>query len=163
MGLAGCGVELEHGLDERQANQIAALLDQAGIRADKQGQDDAFTIVVPRAELARAVQTLEARDLPRSRIKAPSASSLLPSPLEEKTRLAASEAARLEATLEILPQVSVARVHLALPPEELLPGDQPRVRPTASVLLKAHGDVPIAEVQRLVARAVPSMQPADVA
>ena len=26
----GCGVELEHGLDERQANQVAALLEGAG-------------------------------------------------------------------------------------------------------------------------------------
>ena len=30
--LAGCSAEIEHGLDERQANQIAALLDEASMR-----------------------------------------------------------------------------------------------------------------------------------
>src|SRR5437016_5929773 len=51
--LAGCGVELEHGLDERQANEVVSVLESAGISADKtpeDGQANAYKIVVARAE-----------------------------------------------------------------------------------------------------------------
>jgi type III secretion protein J len=167
--LAGCGVELEHGLDERQANQVLGALAQAGIDADKQADgQNGWTISVPRADTARAVKTLEARDLPRPREKglgeAFGSSVFLPSAVEEQARLAVGTAVELGRTLEALPDVASARVHLALPPEELVPGDTPRARPTASVLLKTRGEkrVATADVQRLVAGAVPSLQPSDV-
>jgi type III secretion protein J len=168
---AGCGVELEHGLDERQANQVAAVLDQAGIAADKvaeEGLADRYKIVVPRADQARAFQLLESRDLPRRGQKgladAFAASTILPSAVEERARYAAAVAVDLERTLEALPGVTAARVHVALPPEELVEGEGPRPRPTASVLLKAQptyalGDL---EVKKLVAGAVHTLQPADV-
>jgi type III secretion protein J len=166
--LSGCGVELEHGLDERQANQVLAALASTGIAADKQpdGQGS-YTITVPRADTARSVQTLESRDLPRAREKSASESfglsTFLPSAIEEKARLAAATAAELSRTLETLPSVVTARVHLALPPEDLLPTDAPAVRPTASVLLKCTTPAPpTSDVQRLVAAAVTSMQPGDV-
>jgi len=164
--LAGCGVELEHGLDERQANQVIAALAENGIAADKEADGQgSFTISVGRADTARAVEALEARDLPRPRVKEPSGSLFLPSAVEERARLAATTAAELERTLEALPDVLAARVHVALPPEELLPGETPRVRPSASVMVKTRGarQIVTADVQRLVAGAVPSLQPSDVA
>jgi type III secretion protein J len=167
----GCGVDLEHGLDERQANQIVSVLDSAGIAAEKRADDTqsgAYKIVVTRAEAARSFRVLEAQDLPKAHDKGLgesfSASSLLPSATEERARLAAAQAVELERTLESLPAVQVARVHLALPAEELLPGDTARVRPTASVLLRTRGTqaVAVADVQRLVAGAIPALQTADV-
>jgi type III secretion protein J len=172
VGVAGCGLELEHNLDERQANGIVAVLEQAGVSADKapeEGQADAYKIVVPRSEAGRAFALLEARDLPRRGQRGLSETfakdSLLPSPVEDRARFAAALGAELERTLERVPGVAAARVHLALPAEEPLVGASAHGRPTASVLLRA-GAAPLGigelDVKRLVAGAVPGLQAADV-
>ncbi|HZS41038.1 MAG TPA: secretion protein [Polyangia bacterium] len=166
---AGCGVELEHGLDERQANQVAALLETAGLPADKVADDQGgYKIVVARADVARAFTLLEAHDLPRRGQKGLAEtfgdSSLLPSAVEERARYAAAMAAELERTLEAMPGVTAARVHLALPADDPLATAGAHGRPTASVLVKARGTLPASEadVRRLVAGAVATLQPADV-
>lgn len=168
--LAGCGVELEHGLDERQANQAVTLLAGSGISADKvagDGPASTYTIVVPREDAARAFRLLEDHDLPRQGQKGLAEtfadSSLLPSPIEDQARYAAALQAELERTLEGLPHVTSARVHLALPVDDPLSG-APAARPTGSVLLKVHGKMQLAtaEIARLVAGAVPELRPEDV-
>src|SRR5260370_13572935 len=56
--LAGCGVELEHGLDERQANEVASVLHAAGVSADKEpeeGQANAHKVSVARPDVGRAL------------------------------------------------------------------------------------------------------------
>ena len=168
---SGCSVELEHGLDERQANRVTAVLEAAGVSADKvaeEGASDAYKIVVARSEAGRAFALLDARDLPRREqhglADTFAASSLLPSATEDRARLGAALAAELERTLEGVPGVVGARVHLALPVEEPLVGAAEHARPTASVLLKAAGTLPLADadVQKIVAGAVPGMQAADV-
>ncbi len=165
---AGCGVELEHGLDERQANQVAALLEGAGLSADKLADDQGgYKIVVGRGEVARAFALLESRDLPRRGQKGLAEtfadSSLMPSAVEERARYAAALSAELERTLEAMPGVIAARVHLALPADDPLSA-APRTRPTASVLLKSRAPAPASEadVRRLVAGAVPTLAAADV-
>jgi type III secretion protein J len=167
----GCGVELEHGLDERQANEVASVLESAGIAADKVAEDDqanVYKIVVARAEAGRAFSLLESRDLPKRALRGLSdtfsGGTLLPSPVEDRARYSAALAAELERSLEEIPGVVSARVHLALPAEESLVGESAHARPTASVLLKtgralALGD---ADVKRLVAGAVHGLLPADV-
>src|SRR5262245_31877616 len=133
----GCGVELEHGLDERQANEVVAVLESAGIGADKvqeDGQANAYKIVVPHGESARAFALLESRDLPKRALRGLgdtfAGGTLLPSPVEDRARYAAALAGELERSLEEIPGVVSARVHLALPPEESLIGDAARPRPT---------------------------------
>ena len=171
VGGAGCGVELEHGLDEHQANEIAAVLDSAGISAEKVAEDNganAYEIVVPRAESGRAFALLESRDLPRRALRGLSdtfsGGTLLPSPVEDRARYAAALAVELERSLEEIPGVVSARVHLALPAEEPLVGDAPHARPTASVLLKTQRALALSDgdVKRLVAGAVQDLAPADV-
>lgn len=168
---AGCGVELEHGLDEHQANQIAAVLESAGIAADKVAEDNnaaGYKIVVARAEAGRAFSLLESRDLPRRALRGLgdtfSGGTLLPSPVEDRARYAAALAVELERSLEAIPGVVSARVHLALPAEETLVGDAAHARPTASVLLKTQRALalPDGDVKRLVAGAVNGLVPADV-
>jgi len=166
---AGCGVELEHGLDERQANQVTAVLEQAGVGADKIADDNGtFKIVVPRGEAARSFALLDARDLPKRGQKGLAEtfadSGLLPSAAAERARYAAALAAELERTLEAMPGVTAARVHLALPVEDpFAAGDGARARPTASVLLKMRKpDLDPDAVRKLVAGAVPTLAPADV-
>jgi type III secretion protein J len=171
LALAGCGVELEHGLDERQANEVASVLESAGIGADKvpeEGQANAYKIVVSRGEAGRAFALLEARDLPRRPLRGLSdtfaSGTILPSPVEDRARYAAALAAELERSLQEVPGVVSARVHLALPPEEPLVGDAAHPRPTASVLLKTQRALPLtdADIKRLVAGAVHGLAPADV-
>jgi type III secretion protein J len=167
----GCGVELEHGLDERQANEVAAVLESSGITADKVAEDNnanAYKIVVPRAEAGRAFSLLEARDLPRRAMRGLSdtfsGGTLLPSPVEDRARYAAALAAELERSLEEIPGVVSARVHLALPAEEPLVGDAAHARPTASVLLKTQHALSLgdADIKKLVSGAVHDRSPADV-
>jgi type III secretion protein J len=169
--LAGCGVELEHGLDERQANEVASVLESAGIAADKvaeDGQQNAYKIVVGRAESGRAFALLESRDLPRRALRGLSdtfgGGTLLPSPVEDRARYGAALAVELERSLEEIPGVVSARVHLALPPDESLVGDAAHTRPTASVLIKTAHALPLADndLKRLVAGAVHGLAPADV-
>lgn len=168
---SGCGVELEHGLDERQANEVASVLESAGIAADKVPEDNnanVYKIVVPRAESGRAFSLLEARDLPRRAMRGLSdtfsGGTLLPSPVEDRARYAAALAVELERSLEEIPGVVSARVHLALPAEEPLVGEAARARPTASVLLKTQHALSLgdADIKKLVAGAVHDLSPSDV-
>jgi type III secretion protein J len=168
---AGCSVELEHSLDERQANQVATLLENAGISADKQpeeGQPSHYKVIVAHADVARAFALLEAHDLPHRGQKGLaetfSDSALLPSATEERARYGAALSADLEETLERLPHVLAARVHLALPAGESLLGENVPKHPTASVLLKTKGPLSVSEsdLRRLIAGAVPAMELADV-
>ncbi|MDB4971414.1 MAG: Type secretion bridge between inner and outerrane lipoprotein [Myxococcales bacterium] len=171
LSLAGCGVELEHNLDERQANEVASVLENAGIGADKAVEDgnaNAYKIVVARGEAGRAFSLLEARDLPKRSLRGLSdtfaGGSLLPSPVEDRARYGAALAVELERSLEEIPGVVSARVHLALPPEEPLVGDAAHARPTASVLLKTTQKLALADadIKRLVAGAVTGLQSSDV-
>jgi type III secretion protein J len=156
--LVGCSAEIEHGLDERQANQIAALLDEHGVTADKARDDgsDAWKIVVPRGDLARSFELLEAYDLPRrdrhGMEEALAEHGLIPSIAEERARLESARAAELEHTLERVPGVVSARVHLALPDDSRFDEHTP---PRASVLLRTEGQAAIGdrEVRALVAGA----------
>ena len=168
--LAACSVGVEHGLDERQANEISAALERAGIVSDKIPDDGQgrWRVMVGRGDLARAFAVLEARALPRRDAKSAgdsfASSGLLSSASVERARLAASIAADLERTLAGLPGVTSARVHLALPVDDPLRGDGAHARATGSVLLRASGTPTFSpsEVQRLVAGAVDGLQPADV-
>jgi len=171
LALTGCGVELEHNLDERQANEVASVLESSGIAADKAVEDgnaNAYKIVVARSEAGRAFSLLEARDLPKRSLRGLSdtfaGGTLLPSPVEDRARYGAALAAELERSLEEIPGVVSARVHLALPPEEPLVGDAAHARPTASVLLKTSQKLALADadIRRLVAGAVTGLQSADV-
>ena len=169
--VGGCKADIEHGLDERQANRSMLLLDEAGISADKTEEDrGTFVLAVPRADAARAVSVLAAHDLPRPAQKGIAetfaSGSLLPSPIEEQARLLAATAAELERTLEGLPGVLSARVHLAAPAPGPLPGleTSAKGRTTASVLVKVDRPLPIGdgEVRQIVAGAVPELVVSDV-
>lgn len=167
LGLAGCSAELEHGLDEREANRIAALLDEHGVSADKARDDGdaAWKIVVPRGELARSFALLESYDLPRRGRRgledALADHGLVPSLGEEQARLELARAGELERTLERVPGVISARVHLALPDPAAL---DDHAAPRAAVLLRTDGRPAIADdqVRALVAGAVSGLDAAQV-
>lgn len=171
LGASGCDSELYHDLSERRVNEALLALKQAGVRADKRleqrgtaNRPSSFVLVVPRGDELRALSLLGQRGLPRLAERTPQpGSKLLFSPAEQHAESAEQLSLALSETLERLPEVAEARVHLALPvPEPLSPLGTPR--PTASVLLKLRGALTIqpAEVAELVAHAVPGLEVQDV-
>ena len=170
LSATGCGTELLHGLDERQANEVCDELETRGIAADKTGDDRAgtFKVSVARPEAARALSVLKERDLPREGGKGVGQAfadpGLLPSPTAERARLSASLAVDLERTLEAIPGVTTARVHLALPDVDPLRAEDGRPRVTAAVLLRTRSVLTLGsdELKRMIAGAVEGLQPEGV-
>ena len=172
VGLSGCDAELYHDLPERRANEAVLALREAGVRAEKRLEQRAvgprpasFAVTVAQSDEPRALRLLAERGLPRTvSPPAAAASSLLGLAGDGRSEALTALQARLGETLESLPAVQEARVHLALPePEPLHPLGQ--LRPTASVLLRLRAPLPLAaaDVALLVARAVPGLDAADVA
>ncbi|MCS6913572.1 MAG: hypothetical protein NZ890_10065 [Myxococcota bacterium] len=164
--LPGCDAELYHGLSERQANQAVLALREAGLAADKRaegrGATQSFVVTVPAGEETRALRLLEERGLPRRPPPRPTR-GLLPLPEEQRQQQALELADQLVVTLESLPEVQEARVHLSLPPEDpLRPGAS--LAPAAAVLLhlRQGAGLPQTDVAQLVARAVPGLDPQRV-
>jgi type III secretory pathway lipoprotein EscJ len=92
-------------------------------------------------------------------------SSVVPSRTAEHARFIAGTAGELERSLRALDGVLSVRVHLAVPRSDPLSGEQKPLGPTASVLMRHRGATPpvaTADVQRLVAGAVPGLEPAQV-
>lgn len=168
--LASCRAGLEHGLDERQANEVLGALERAGIVADKaaDGAQGKWKVEVARRDLPRAIARLQAEGLPRrgeqGTNEAFARGGLLPSPILERARLQASLAVDLARTFETLPGVAGARVHLNLPADDPLRGDATHPRATASVVLRLSGEpAPSeAEVRRIIAGAVGAIAVADI-
>lgn len=183
---AGCDAELYHDLSERRANEALLALRETGLQADKRldqrglgGRPSTFALLVPRSEEARALRVLHQRGLPREAARAPGGAGAGKLPLlpgDPRTEAAAALTTALTDTLESLPEVQEARVHLALPEADPLGlGAAPASaagaglaapdRPTAAVLLRLRAPLPMTTgaLAELVARAVPGLRPAEVA
>jgi len=65
--VAGCKSELYSNLTEREANQMLAVLLDAGIVAQKKSVGDGVSILVDEGQFARSMSLLEARGLPSDR------------------------------------------------------------------------------------------------
>jgi type III secretion protein J len=197
LALAGCEATLVSGVDEAQANEVVAALAAAGIPSKKVAggttpggagtgaPEGGHRVEVAPADLPRGLRVLEAAALPRP--ASPSLSDvfsgggLVPTPTEERARLASAYAGELARTLETLPGVRRARVHVALPDGSGLrldDGADGGRHPVASVMLLVAPPSPAdgsggpaaeasalddAGVARLVAGAVDGLEPESVA
>lgn len=116
--LAGCEEELLKSLDQRQANEVLAALQQANIPAEKRDEGKpGFSIFVQKSDFSAAVSLLKAHDLPsKPRVEISDmfpADSLATSPRSEKARLNSAIEQRLEQSLLVLPSVVQARLHVS--------------------------------------------------
>ena len=169
--VAGCAVPVAGGLDERDANQVAVTLSQAGLEASKELDPESeghYRIMVARDDAAPAIAAMREHDLPPRHapgvVDALGKGSLVPSPLAEHAQYVAGVAGDIERTLASIDGVLGARVHLSIPHPNPL-SEKPTDKPTASVLIKHLGATPpIAEpdVRRLVSGAVSNLAPEDV-
>ncbi|HEY8207916.1 MAG TPA: flagellar M-ring protein FliF [Myxococcaceae bacterium] len=137
---SACSEPIQHGLDERQANEIQSVLVERGLEAEKvvePGKKPTWSIEVPKEQATDAVRILSELGLPRPRAEGFSdvfKESLVPSPTEERARYLAASSGELSRTLESVDGVVSARVHLVLPPPPR-PGAVP-VPAKASAFLK---------------------------
>jgi len=168
----GCTTAVASNLPESEANRAVVALEGHGVSADKERDPETegrFRVIVSRDEAAAAASVLGQEALPSPEnpgvLQSLGASSMVPSRLAEHARLLSGISGELEQSLTAVDGVVSARVHLAAPERSPLDTDDAPSKPSASVLLRHRGaNPPLAssEIQRLVAGAVPGLQPADV-
>lgn len=120
-GVAGCsGQEVYGKLTETAANEMVAVLSQAGIRAHKvEGEKGNWSITVAQGDFARAVETLRAHGLPHEAFDSLGSvfkkEGFTSTPLEERARLVYGLSQELSRTISDIDGVVQARVHLTMP------------------------------------------------
>ena len=161
----GCKEQILHDLDELRANQVQLLLLRSSMNVEKVRSGKLWSIAVSPEEIPQALQLIERsrilkRDLERG---AEQQAGLLQSSDERLRLLEHQLASRTEQTLEQIPGVLEARVHLHKDPDVDRSFSPSQKRNSASVLLllsKGNG-VSIPEVRALVAGAA-GFQPEEV-
>ena len=159
---AGCsGQELYSQLGERQANEMVAVLRQAGIDAEKKVAEGRFSVLAPRGDFADAVRVLNAQGYPRESFdsmgKVFKREGFVSSPLEERARLVHALSQEISSTIASIDGVVAARVHLVVPDRHpLLDRPQPAA---ASVFIKHRPDKDLApQIAQIKALVVNSLE-----
>jgi len=181
-GLAGCESEIQHGLNEKDANEIRVVLSQQSIPSEKKleegGQSTTWAILVPKGEVNRATELLVANHLPPDHqaglAQTYAQPSMVPTETEQKARFIGALQGELAQTLESVDGVLSARVNVNIPQQNDLEDPSKRPPTSASVVvtyrrvLDAQGQVldkpPVSEdkIKALVARAIPNLNPSNV-
>lgn len=168
----GCTARVQHGLDERQANEIQTVLLERGFRARKvveEGRPPSWAMEVDPPDAADAVRVMAELGLPRARpagVRELLKPGLVPDPVEQHALLLEAQSGELARTLEAVDGVVSARVHLVRPqPTRTGAPAVPtkaavylRARPSALARLEAMRD----ELRALVAGAVEGLEPGAV-
>lgn len=171
--LVACSAVVQSDLSEDEANQLVLALHSAGVDSFKEstpsGGAPRWSVSVAPDDMPTALAILRAEALPHhdasSLTEVSGSSNLVPSPVEERARLAAVLSAELSATLESMDGVVSARVHLSLPTDVLSALDAPNEPPRASVLIRYRGDsVPFDSdsIKALVAGSIAGMKAENV-
>jgi type III secretion system YscJ/HrcJ family lipoprotein len=170
--LAACTIPVATDLDEAAANKVVAALGRNGVAADKTRDaehEGRFSVDVGRGDASFALAVMAREELPPRTApgwaEALGQGSFIPSRADERAKLLMATAGELQRSLLGIDDVISARVHLAVPDRDALAREGPLPPPTASVLLK-HGNAmpPLSanDIQRLVAGAVPGLEPDSV-
>jgi len=179
--LAGCEAEVQHGLNEKDANEIRVVLSQQNIPTKKEredGQTVTWAILVPRGEVNRATELLVANHLPPDHqaglAQTYATPSMVPTATEEKARYIGALQGELAQTLESIDGVLSARVNVNIPNTSDLEDSSQRPMPSAAVVVtyrqvydaqgKPSDKPPLSEdkIKALVARAIPQLQVQNV-
>ena len=165
--LIGCNVPIAAGLDESDANHAVVALEKNGVAADKERDPESeghWRISVARDDASSAAGILSSESLPPARspglLETMGQGSIVPSQASEQAKFVAGTSGELERSLRSLDGVVSVRVHLAVPMQDPLLAEEAPQPASASVLLRHRGSTPpiaIADIQRLVAGAVPGL------
>ena len=167
-----CSVPIAADLAESEANEAIVALEAGGVYASKQPDPNAegrWQLSVQEADAVDAVAVLSEESLPARNtpgvLETLGQGSLVPSRTLEHAKWLAGTAGELETSLRAIDGVLSARVHLAAPSRDALNLEESPPEPSASVLLRHRGPTPpiaAGDVQRLVAGAVPGLDPKSV-
>jgi type III secretion protein J len=159
--LSACEAELYNNLDQRQANEMVATLQQRGIPAQrvavKGGQ---YTVVVDKDRFAESITILKDAGLPRQEFQTMGQvfkkDGLVSSPTQERAQMIFALSQELSRTVSEIDGVLSARVHLVLPEND--PLRQQLVPSSASVFIRHRSNAPVGnlvpQVKMLVANGV---------
>lgn len=158
--LSGCNVELFSNLSEQEANQVIAVLINAGIDVEKTATRDGITVMVEKGRFAEAVDILDRQGLPSVRYESIGdvfeKSGIVSSPTEERARYVYALSQELGNTVAEIDGVLSARVHVVLPETDIL-GRQ--FKPSSASVFVRHIDgVPVEQftphIKMLVANSI---------
>lgn len=126
--LGGCKADLYTKLQEREANEMVALLLGNGFDAGRiQSKDGTSAVVVEQSQFARAVDLLKANGYPRQTFtnigEVFKGGGLIASPTEERARYVYALSEELSKTISEIEGVLSARIHVVLPKNDLLRQD----------------------------------------
>lgn len=124
--LTGCEeVDLYSNLTEREANEMVAVITEAGMDASKVSKDGkVWTLATPKREFPQVVALLDARGYPKDRYETLGEifkkEGFISSPVEEHARLVYGLSQELSNTISAMNGVVFARVHVSLPEQDPL-------------------------------------------
>ena len=141
--LAGCKQPIYTQLSEAEANDVLLTLIKGGVDAQKRVQEGTFSVWVPEAEIATAIELLRADAQPSEHYsnlgEVFARNSLVSSPTEERIRYIYGLQQELAKTLSQIDGVLVARVHIVVPATD--PFETAAKPSSASVFLKHRADI----------------------
>lgn len=165
LAMAACGakVELHHGLQERDANEVIAALQLRGIAASKVANKQGYSVSLAESDLATAVSVLQESGLPRSTYSRMGEvfrkDGMISTPAEERGRYLYALSQELESTLSQIDGVVLARVHPVLQ-ERVTPGEA-ALQPSCAVMIKYRAgwdpDAYEDRIRRLVMAGIPGL------
>ncbi len=162
LALSGCGgQELYSQLSEREANEMVAMLLNAGLPAEKVVlEKETFAVTTSSRFFAQAIGILHANGYPRERFEnlgdVFKKEGFVSSPLEERARLVHALSQEIANTIASIDGVVMARVHLAVPEKDPLSDN---AKPSsASVFIKHRRSVDlsnsVSQIKALVVNGV---------
>jgi type III secretion protein J len=159
--LSACETELYNNLDQRQANEIVASLQQRGIPAQRVTvKGGTYTVVVDKGRFAESVTILKDAGLPRQEFQTMGQvfkkDGLVSSPTQERAQMIFALSQELSRTVSEIDGVLSARVHLVLPEND--PLRQQLIPSSASVFVRHRSNARVGnlvpQVKMLVANGV---------
>jgi len=164
--LTACGskIELLAEVSESEANDVLAILLNAGIDASKKpGKEGMVSLDVNQSDVAKAIDVMRAEGLPRERFvkmgEVFRKEGMISSPLEERVRYIWALSQELSATVSQVDGVIKARVHVVLP--ERGSGGDPTLPSSAAVFIKHKAGYNLEDVQaqikRLISNSIPGL------
>ena len=156
-------IDLHSQLEEKDANEVVAALVSKGVGAKKIQQKEGFSVLINEADMARAVNLLNAQGLPRKKKTSMGEifkkEGVISTPLEERARYIYALSQELELTLGQMDGVIAARVHVVLP-ERIAPGEP--INPSSAAVFIKHElsydpDIYTARVKQLIASSIPGL------
>ena len=149
--LAGCDktATLFSGLEEYQANSVAAALLDRGISCEKvPGEEGTWNLMIAQSDFACAANLCEEKGLPRRKFMGVGEvfkkSGMVSSPSEERIRFMDATAQDLSRTISMIDGVVDARVHIVLPEND--PFAKNTLPSSASVAIRSRWDADLTEV-----------------